>query len=175
MLTYQNWSEPFWQWRKPLLPPAPSCPELLQQHSAGLDWDCPTLPSPGPELTYAPPQAPEYFCSQPNPSVRVKGKIVLYLTEYITWIMKHDNIFLSWADSNAKFITLRALSTAVKMFSWTACCRTPLACFIHSAKWSSICNLNHTSGRVYYKQVCHRQSCATEGWQKMTQLKSKSS
>lgn len=42
------------------------------------------------------------------------------------------------------FFTLRALSTAVKMFSWTACCRTPFACFMHSAKWSSICSLNRT-------------------------------
>lgn len=57
-------------------------------------------------------------------------------------------IFLS--ENLKPFLTLRALSTAVKMFSWTACCRTPLACFIHSAKWSSICSLNHTQSLVEF-------------------------
>lgn len=35
------------------------------------------------------------------------------------------------------------------MLSWTACCRTPFACFIHSAKWSSICSLHNIQCQFY--------------------------
>ena len=59
--------------------------------------------------------------------------------------------------------TLSALRTAVNMLSCTACWRTPLACLMHSAKWSSICSLSRTQKKIRIrnpqvalgKQICH--------------------